>query len=153
MEKVAKRSSCTNLPLPTQRARLDIERTFSEQEYSRLSQGLIPGGMDDKWFIFMENDILSFHRSWTGVCVYVVHFDSKRTMNEVWVNRDSEQYRQTDNEYDEKLLMFLIDNFLLGQSTPFPIPSDIAKESPKGLYQHSFSGTGYSEKEFQKKES
>ena len=151
MNKIADRNSSQNLPLPTQRAKLNIERTFSEQEYNRLSQGLIPSVMEHKWFIFMENEVLSFHRSWTGICIYEVHFDDKRVINEVWANRDNRQYRETDNEYDEKLLMFLIDNFLLGQNTPFPLPNNIPNNLPKGLYQHNVSGTGYSETEYSKK--
>ena len=31
---------------------------------------------EDKWFIYWENDTLFFHRSWTGVCVYIVRFTS-----------------------------------------------------------------------------
>lgn len=153
MDKTANRNSWKKvLPLPTQRAKLNIERTFSEQEYNRLSQGLIPKVMEDKWFVFMENNVLSFHRSWTGACIYEVHFDNQRTINEIWVSRDDEQYKEIDNEYDEKLLTFLIDNFLLGQNTPFPIPSNIPSDLPKGLYQHNVSGTGYPEKEVPKKD-
>jgi hypothetical protein len=120
MNKIAVRNSWKTMPLPARREKLDIERTFTEQEYERLACGLIPEGMEDKWFIFMENDVLSFHRSWTGVCIYEVQFDNQRTINDVWVNRDGEQYKVTDNEYDKKLLTFLIDNLLLGQNTPFP---------------------------------
>jgi len=28
--------------------------------------------MEDKWFIFLEDDWLYLHRSWTGTCVYKV---------------------------------------------------------------------------------
>ena len=152
MDKIANRSSWKTLPLPAQRAKLNIERTFSEQDYLRLKHGLIPKAMEDKWFIFMENDVLSFHRSWTGMCIYEVHFDKQRVMTEVLVNRDSEQYKETDNEYDEKLLNFLIDNLLLGRNTPFPMPNDLPSNLPKGVLQHSVSGTGYPEKQDQGKE-
>jgi len=146
MEKIADRTSWKSLPLPTQRAKLNVERAFTEQDYNRLAQGLIPKVMEDKWFIFMENDILFFHRSWTGICIYEAHFDNRHAINKVWVNRDSEQYKETDIEYDRKLLTFLIDNLLLGQNTPFPISSNIPSNLPKGLHQHNVSGTGYPEK-------
>ena len=152
MDKIANRSSWKILPLPAQRAKLDIGRTFTEQEYHRLKNGLIPRAMEDKWFIFMENDVLFIHRSWTGTCIYELHFDKQRAITDVWVNRDSEQYKETDNEYDKKLLNFLIDNLLLGQSTPFPMPSNIPGDLPKGVFQHSVSGTGYPEKQDQGKE-
>jgi len=145
MSEIANRSSWKNLPLPSQRKKLNIERTFSEEEYNRLSKGFIPEVMEDKWFIFMENNILYFHRSWTGVCIYEVHFDNKLATKEAWVNRDNEQYKAADNEYEESLLTFLISNFLLGQNTPFPMPNNIPGDLPKGIYQHSVSGTGYPE--------
>ena len=151
MSKIADRNSWKNLALPPRREKLNIERTFSEEEYSHLSKGLVPEVMEDKWFIFMENNILYFHRSWTGVCIYEVHFDNKQVINKVWVNRDGEQYKATDNDYDEKLLMFLIDSLLLGQDTSFPIPSNIPSDLPKGVYQHSVSGTGYPERTHQSK--
>ena len=153
MDNIANRNSWKALSLPTQRAKLQLARTFTEQDYHRLEHGLIPKVMEDKWFIFMENDVLFFHRSWTGVCIYEVHFDDQRTVAEVWVNRDREQYKETDDEYDRRLLTFIIDNLLLGQNTPFPMPSNLPGNLPKGAFQHSVSGTGYPEKQDQGKES
>jgi 8-oxo-dGTP diphosphatase len=154
MDNIANRNSWRKPPLalPAQRTKLKIERTFTDKDYNRLAQGLIPSAMEDKWFIFMENDTLFFHRSWTGVCVYEVHFDNRHCFNEIWVNRDSQQYKETDIEYDGKLLIFLIDNLLLGKNTPFPIPSNIPSNLPKGLYQHNVSGMGYPEQQHQSKE-
>jgi hypothetical protein len=152
MDKTANRSSWKTLPLPAQRAKLDIERVFTEQDYLRLKNGLIPRAMEDKWFIFMENDVLSFHRSWTGTCIYEVHFDKQRAITDVWVNRDGEQYKEADNEYDKRLLNFLIDNLLLGKSTLFPMLSNLPSDLPKGMFQHSVSGTGYPEKQDQEKD-
>ncbi|MBI4760169.1 MAG: hypothetical protein ACOYYF_13050 [Chloroflexota bacterium] len=152
MVEIADRNSLKTLPLPRQRAKLNFVRTFTEQEFDCLAHGLIPKSMDDKWFIFMENDVLSFHRSWTGVCIYQVHFDKRHAITAVWVNRDVQQYKETDNEYDQRLLNFLIDNLLLGQSTPFPMPSNLPGSLPKGAFQHTVSRTGYPKKRDQEKE-
>ena len=152
MDKIANRNSWKSLPLPARRAGLNLERNFAEQDYIRLAQGLIPQAMEDKWFIFLENDVLSFHRSWTGVCIYEVHLDGRHAVKEVWVNRDGGQYKGTDDEYDKKLLVFLIDNLLLGRNTPFPVPGNIPKDLPQGVYQHSVSGTGFSEVQHRGKE-
>jgi len=111
---MANRDSWNILPLPTQRARLNIKRTFTEQEYTRLAHGFIPEVMEHKWFIYMENDVLYFHRSWTGFCIYEVHFNKQRTINTVLVNRDDRQYRGIDNERDKRILNILIDDLLLG---------------------------------------
>jgi len=104
--------------------------------------------MDDKWAIFLEDDWLYFHRSWTGVCIYMLRLESIEDgyrIAEAWVNRESAQYKLTDDEYDVKLLRFLIDNFLLGKNTAFPLPPEMPENLPEGAFQHSFSGSGYYE--------
>ena len=115
MEKIADRNSWKTQPLPAQRVKLNIERTFTDQEYSLISKGLIPEQMEDKWFIFMENDILFLHRSWTGFCIYEVHFDSQHAIRAVWANRNRDQHTQTNDEHDGANLIYLIEYFLLGK--------------------------------------
>jgi hypothetical protein len=151
MDKAADRNSWKTTPLPAQRAKLEVNRCFTEEEFNTMARGLIPEAMEDKWFIFMENETLYFHRSWTGVCVYQVHFDDQRRISEAWANRDPEQYSVSGDEYDVKLLSFLIDNLLLGQHTLFPLPEDLPDNLPEGLYQHSVTGTGYPETQLQDK--
>lgn len=150
IKKPANRSSWNVcLPLPAKREKIPFQQDCLIEQYEKISLGLIPEVMEDKWFVFMENDILSFHRSWTGVCIYEVHFEKlgeKYSVKEAWVNRDSEQYKETDSKYDGELLSFLINNLLLGGNTPFPLPRDLVGKLPKGVQQHTVSGTGYSEK-------
>ena len=143
------------LPLPEERAKLKFDRLFYLAEYQKITHGLIPAGMDDKWFIFLENDTLFFYRSWTGFCIYQLHFITQNNnyyVDEVWVNRNSEQYKEIDDHYDIQLLNFLIDNLLLGQNTPFPVSSTVPENLPKGLFQHSVAGTGYPEVKHKSKE-
>jgi len=40
----------------------------------RIRRGYIPSIMEEKWFIFMEEDRLFAHRSWTGLGVYEAIF-------------------------------------------------------------------------------
>jgi hypothetical protein len=118
--KVATRRSWKNLqPLPAARAPLAIHSEFSGQEYERISCGLIPQEMEDKWFIFMEEGTLYFHRSWTGYCIYQLRLVSRGNsyvVADAWASRDREQYRWTDDSYDERQLLSLIDNMLLNRS-------------------------------------
>ena len=154
--KIATRELEKNLkPLPDAKELILLNRKFTREEFERISVGLIPLGMDEEWFAFLENNILYFHRSWTGKCIYQIHFVTEENFYiapEVWVNRDANQYKETDKHYDEKLLLFLIENLLLGNNTPFPIPNDISKEYPKGAFQHSVAGTGYPEIEIEKED-
>lgn len=85
--------------------------------------GLIPEQMEEKWFIYWQDNKLYFHRSWVGYCIYVVHFlaesDSYR-MIAADVNRDPKQYTETSDERDAKMISFLIDEFLLDRPSAFP---------------------------------
>jgi len=144
----ASKETARHLPMPTQRKRLVYERLFTRDEFDQISLGLIAHGMDDKWFIFLDDMQLNFHRSWTGHCIYQIRFEKREeeyAVTEVWVNRNQEEYRSDDDNYDVALLSFLIDNFLLGMNTPFPLPGNLPKNIPNGVYQHNVSGTAYPE--------
>jgi hypothetical protein len=147
-QKKATRESGQVLPMPKQRKHLPFERLFTQYEFDQISLGLIAHEMEDKWFIFLDDMQLSFHRSWTGHCIFQIRFekqDREYATTEVWVNRNQEEYRNNDDDYDIALLSFLIDNFLLGKNTPFPAPSNLPEDLPKGVYQHNVSGTAYPE--------
>jgi len=155
MSKIAKRDSWrTPLQhLPDKKAKVSINRIFSNEEYGQLKHGIIPSVMEDKWFVFMEDDTLFFHRSWSGVCIYEVHLNREHEISGAWVNRDISQYQEKDIDYDGKLLTFLIENLMLGNNLPFPVPNNYQDDLPKGVIQHSFSGTGYSEINYISKQS
>lgn len=124
--------------------RILYEATFSIAEMARLKQGLIPQGMEDKWFAFYEEGILYFLRSWTGQPVYKVAFEevSAGVVRAKGYCSD-EMLKITEADYNVKLLDFLIDVLLLGKEKDFPIPENIP-DSKSSVYQHAVSGTGYS---------
>jgi hypothetical protein len=47
--------------------------------------------MEDKWFVYREGDEVFFHRSWTGMCIYVAHLVQDA---DAWVLRDVTVNRQ-----------------------------------------------------------
>jgi len=108
--------------------------------------------MEDKWFIFMEENWLCLDRSWTGTCIYKIRLQQieDKYLSDALVNRDPEQYRETDINYDAAILNFLVENLLLGKRVSFPVPSNLPEGTPKGLYQHHISGSGFPEIEFEK---
>jgi hypothetical protein len=121
--KTAKPTDWKIKPLPSKRATIRLDRTFSPREIKRISNGLVPRQMEDKWFIYWKDNTLYFHRSWTGYCIYIVRFvaqsDSFR-MIEADVNRDPEQYKETSDERDTEMISYLIDVLLLHQKAVFP---------------------------------
>lgn len=97
--------------------RIDMARTYSADEMTRLRDGFVPGGMDDKWFIVFHDGELAFHRSWTGECVFRMRLeilaDGSARVVEVIASRDPASYTADDAAYDARLLGVLIEDLLL----------------------------------------
>lgn len=105
------------LPMPMHRARLPYARWLPAEYFSALSLGFVPAGMDDKWFAYVRDRRLYLHRSWTGICIYEVVFEhlpdwmgGGYLASEAVVNRNPEQYGDTDDWKDLRLLDRLIYN-------------------------------------------
>jgi hypothetical protein len=153
----ATRTSWKTLPAPAQREPLEFTAVFTDAEVELLVLGLIPKGMEDKWFVYFERPAyrgpayrqgwLLFHRSWTGACIYGLQLEGSPAGARVvdsWVSRDPAQYKGTEVDYDRKLLRFLIDAFLLRLPAVFPMPAGV-ESMPPGAYQHSVVGRAYPE--------
>ena len=134
-------------PYPLKRMPLDFDALYDAPEADKIRLGLIPQAMEDKWFIYFEESWLYFHRSWSGHCIYALRFvESASGLRVVdsWVNREPEQYKETDVSYDRKLVGFLIDAFLLHKPSQFPKPADQPEPLP-GVFQHGVVGRAYPE--------
>ena len=103
---------------------MGYEGVFTEADANRLKSGHIPQAQEDKWFVYFEKGWLYLHRSWTGSLVYWLRLDGCPDgvrVIESWVNRDAEQYSETDVAYDRLMLDFLLRGILLGQEVDFPV--------------------------------
>lgn len=110
-------------PMPPESKVFTLALTLSAEEYQQIQVGHIPEDMDDKWFIYFENGWLNLHRSWTGNCTYRLRFEPTEAgyqVVEAWVNRNPNQYKETDDKYDSQLVVFLVNRILLGKDYPFP---------------------------------
>ena len=118
--KPAKPSDWKTSPLPSKITTIPLDRAFSSPEIERIQRGLVPEEMEDKWFIYWKDDTLFFHRSWTGLCAYVVRFVKE---GENWraveadVNRDPEQYKETDDNKNAQIVYNLMDLLLRRNQT------------------------------------
>lgn len=116
----AKASDWKTFPLPEQRVRIALDRGFDSVEMARIRNGLIPEEMEDKWFIYYQDDTLYLHRSWTGYCIYVVRFadagEGVCRMTCAEVNGDTAQYHAKDVAH----LHYLIDRLLLQRHPAYP---------------------------------
>lgn len=105
---VAKRTDWEISDMPKKRERFTIKRDFDAQEIASLLYGHIPEEMEDKWFFFMEGNTLYAHRSWTGICIFIVRFDFETGIHKVEMNGDKNSFSM-DREEAEELLLSLLD--------------------------------------------
>ena len=116
MTQIATKTTWLNHPIDHPK-RIDIELHFTDRQFSMLTKGLIPQQMEDKWFIFYENEWLYFHRSWTGYGIYkaqLIKEQEGHTIKEFWAERNHEIYNNEDDKTDIENFSFLIARGLLG---------------------------------------
>jgi hypothetical protein len=111
--RIAKRDDWKTEPMPSASTNITVEKLYSQEEFHRITAGVIPEQMEDKWFIFYEAPWLYLHRSWTGICIFKVRFEvvgESVKIAEVYVNRDPGQQLNTDHERDASMLSILLDS-------------------------------------------
>lgn len=109
MRPVAKKSDWDIENMPDRNESFILERHFTDEETEVLKYGNIPQEMEDKWFWYCEDGRLYAHRSWTGICVFIIEFDFVTDRHKVTVNRDREQYGGTDTAGDREMINGLLD--------------------------------------------
>lgn len=126
-------------PMPEQQKELLVDGRYSREEFERIRLGLVPQSPEDKWFIYLADGWLHFHRSQTGTCIFQLELlpngDDYVTGRAI-VNRAPNQYRVTDDEYDVELMSYLVDHLLLGRFAPLPIPNNLAEDDHSRYRRH-----------------
>lgn len=116
-------------PMPAAHKELPLDGAYSAKEYAQISLGFIPQSQEDKWFVYLADEWLYFHRSWTGSCIFQLHIapvDDYYAADKAIVNRDPAQYRSADDEQDVRLISHLVDELLLGRFSVFPAPGNLS---------------------------
>ena len=116
MKKIATTTTWKHEPIDKPK-RIYISLHLTEKQFSKLTKGLIPQQMEDKWFVFYENDWLYFHRSWTGYGLYKAQLIKEKdgySIKEFWAERNQEKYKNEDDSTDIETISFLIARGLLG---------------------------------------
>lgn len=129
--KKAARDDWQTAEMPPGKVRLSFARVFSPAEFELLAIGFIPRAMEQKWFIFLENDNLYFHRSWTGIAVYqlLLARDGERYhVAKAWVNPKALDDFSFNETHHAGMIDSLITNLLLRGRTPAPPPASFAND-------------------------
>lgn len=85
--------------MPEQNVEFEIDRLLAESEIEILKKGHKPAAMEDKWFWYVENNILNVHRSWTGICIFKIELNTNGKLK-VIANRNPEQYKEKSVDKD-----------------------------------------------------
>lgn len=108
--------------MPPRKLALPFRTRFSPNEMARIRRGNIPHEMEDKWYIYFQDGWLSFHRSWTGICIYRIRLEPDgdcHRITECWVNREPEQYSSVDSDHDQRLLTEMLFSYFQVGSDPW----------------------------------
>lgn len=95
-------------PMPEKSIQFTVKRSFSEEKIARIKKGHLPMEMEDRWFSYYEDGKAYYHRSWSGNCILIIEFNFKTNEHIVTVNRDENQYANTDINEDIDLLEDLL---------------------------------------------
>jgi len=107
--------------------KLDFKRCYSEKEHERMSFGLMPASMDEKWLIIMDETGLRFYRSWTNeekIRLFLEHTKVGYVVKETWVDEEMMRNEWNSPNYMAKLLNYIIERMLLGRYLEFPFPDN-----------------------------
>lgn len=113
MNETKKQEVANSFPKWFETSKLNLE--ISASEFEVFEKGIYAGSMDEKWNVFVLDNIIYFARSWTNNCIYKVLTLPKAefvTLSEFHVNRDEKEYKSKDLEYDTVLLKKLLQMFL-----------------------------------------
>lgn len=95
------------LLMPHHITTIPLNLTFNAQQAALLRMGLVPAQMEDKWFCYFADNVLHMHRSWTGQCIYQIHFEPHKDgliATHADINRDPLQYDETRDEADSRII-------------------------------------------------
>jgi hypothetical protein len=108
------------IPMDTPK-QIDFELHVTREEYERLTLGAKAEGIDDRWYIYCEDNWLYFHRLWTGYGIYKAQLFQDTdgySMKNFWVERNAVKYTNTNDKVDIAVLSNLIKKDLLAIDMP-----------------------------------
>lgn len=111
------------MDMPPENEAFQMEYPMTPEEYAALQAGLIPKEMEDKWFLYFEEDTLYVHRSWTGFCIYIIRFTGKNGQLQIIVNRNEKEHTNKKLDLDRIMIQML-----LGRQTGRPGNDVLMKE-------------------------
>ncbi len=121
-EKIATKSSWKTKPMPDEHVTITLGFTIPTKAMEIVKRGHIPEAMEDHWFMYCDAKTIRYFRSWTGICIYTARYEvkgDKTVITTLRINRNKEQYGQTDNKKDAYLFLALLTGEFGGDASKF----------------------------------
>lgn len=103
----ATRDDWTALDMPERYLETTLDRVLTEEELWNIGWGHIPAELEDRWFMYVEDGWAYMHRSWTGICVFILEL-GEGPLHKLYINNDPEQYTG-DLEHSTEQVNSLLD--------------------------------------------
>ena len=107
-QEIVTKDSWKTIEIPEEHTNIELNLTLNIEEIEIIKKGHKPREMEDHWFMYFENNQLFIHRSWTGYCVYIININADGNIKSAIVNRNENQYKNDNNEYDQYMIRYLI---------------------------------------------
>lgn len=107
----------------------------------RIRQGHMPEQMEDKWFMYFENNIIHYHRSWTGCNTFNAYCEERKDGYAITkIEVDMEDYNTNPRRAPEALDYFLQAlAWHCGVSMDYPVSISVQGEAVDELPQEEVS--------------
>ena len=94
------------------RVEIPYRRQLTADETAALRCGLWPKDMDDRWVVFLSDNALGIHRSWSGNAIYSlprsIAVDGADILGPLLVSDDVAAYHRGDPARDVEMVNSLI---------------------------------------------
>jgi hypothetical protein len=94
-------------------------RAWSDDEWDRIKLGYAAQGMDEKWDVFVEDQTMFVHRSWTGNGIFEASFSAAAgggwRISAAVVESDPTRYRRSSEQFDLVVLELVLSSVVLGE--------------------------------------
>jgi tetratricopeptide (TPR) repeat protein len=91
----ADKNSWKNFPMSDIKVKSPLTIEIPDVFYQNFKKGLLPETVEDKWFIYFEDDKVYFHEAESGICVYEMHLKYDEIQSryaEVFYEGDERKY-------------------------------------------------------------
>lgn len=133
--------------LSAKRERLAFGREYSSQEHERMTYGVSPFDMDEKWIMICEGETLRMWRSWPpNECIFEIvlyKVGGGYETRDAWVAAEWLENPNMTKSYTVALLDYLVQRMLLARAAQFPFPAAVKTPMDRMMFRHSMVGSSF----------